>query len=243
MAKQAGIIHFRGTLDGITYYTLNGVPVARRVSGFTKESNRHSPKMERARENSSEFGQASRVKKVFQDSLRPFFGNQKDGALHARMMSLFMQLKDCDPVSVRGQRRVGMGLQTPEGKQLLTSFGFTNQLLVLPEAVYDEATYTYSVDGLPVAALDYRNGATHLEVRLGIVLLDFETPGATLFASTPVYVAKEAPVAALSLTPTVVPTGAGMPIAVLWHRYGQEVNGTFYPLKDKAVYGLQVLAC
>jgi hypothetical protein len=241
MAKQVGIIKYVGNLDGITHYKLNGMDIARRKSGFTKEAIKNSPRMDRVRDNNSEFGNTSSVKKIFKDSLRPFFGNQKDGTLHSRMMSLFMQIKDCDSTSVRGQRRVAVGLQTTEGKQLLKRFDFTSHPLDLRNGVYDASSFTYTVSSPGLPDLSYRNGATHLELILGVLVFDFENLKATLFRSDPIRIAKEVSLANFSLTPALTPTGNGMQIALLTHQYLQEVNGEFYPLKDKVVYGMKVL--
>jgi hypothetical protein len=241
MAKQTGALKYKGTLNGITHYKLKGVHVARAQSGFTKEAIRNNPRMYKIRENNSEFGNTSTVKKIFKNSLRPFFGSYKDGTLHTRMMSLFMQVKQCDATSDRGQRRVAIGLQTVEGTQLLKQFDFTPHTLDLRYSVYDAAGFSFTVNSPGLPELSYKNGATHLEVTLGIVVLDFDKLEAKLFASVPIMIAKEAPLTDFSLTPAEAPFGDGVRIAVLMHRYLQELNGKLYPLKDKVVYGLKVL--
>ncbi|WP_445452736.1 hypothetical protein [Flavobacterium sp. 25HG05S-40] len=241
MAKQSGIIKLKSSLDGLSFYILNGEYVVRKPGGFTRDAIKNSPKMDRVRDNNTEFGTTSSVKKLFKDSLRPFFGNQKDGTLHSRMMSLYMQIKDCDRTSVRGARRVAIGLETTEGKELLKRFAFTPHSLDLRNGVYDASDFTFTVNSPGLSALPYLNGATHLELILGIVVLDFDNLKAHLFSSASISIAKETPIPDFSLTPTEHPTGSGMRIAVLTHRYLQEVNGALYPLKDTMVYGLQVL--
>ena len=193
MAKQTGIIKLKGTIDGLIFYKLNGVDIARRQSGFTKEAIKNSPRMDRVRDNNTEFGNTSSVKKIFKDSLRPFFGNEKDGTLHSRMMSLFMQIKDFDSTSVRGKRRVAIGLQTIQGQQLLKRFDFTPYPLDLRNGIYDAASFTCTISSPGLTALSYPNGATHLELTLGIVVLDFENLKARLFQSEPIRIAKKMP--------------------------------------------------
>ena len=90
MAKSKGIISLVGTIGGINFYMRNGKVVARMAGGgFTTQSIKKGKNMERVRENGSEFGHCSRVKKVFKDCLFPFFGMQKNEDLHTRMMQLF----------------------------------------------------------------------------------------------------------------------------------------------------------
>lgn len=241
MAKQIGTIKLKGKIGGISFYMLNGEPVARQAGGFTREAIKNSPRMDRIRDNNTEFGDASSVKKIFKDSLRPFFGSQRDRMLQSRMQSLFMQLKDCDLISERGSRRVGIGLQTQEGKQLMTQFDFTPHSLRLRKSTYDASTLTYTVDGFDSGELNYRNGATHLELFYAVVVIDFGAKKAKLFAADTVVITKASLMNGFTLSPAVQPEGNGTYITVLLHRYLQEVNGTLYPLKDKAVYGMRVL--
>ena len=41
MARYKSILQFRGSLDGLVFYQLNGVPVVRKKSGFDKNSFMH----------------------------------------------------------------------------------------------------------------------------------------------------------------------------------------------------------
>lgn len=242
MAKQIGIIALKGTINGVNYYSSKGKAFMRKSGGgFKSEAIKKDPNMVRVRETYAEFGNTSKVKKIFRTTLLPFFGNQKDETLHGRMMQLFLQIKDCDLTSERGKRQVGLGLLTAEGQQLLTSFEFTPHPLVLSTGVYDASSFTYGVTALDPSDLRYRNGATHLELRLGVLVFDFEELQATLFSSVPLVLAKAMPPTHFSLAPTTTPSGAGIRITVLGYRYLQELNGRFYPLKDKMVYGLKVL--
>lgn len=242
MAKHKGIIQPTGTLFGVNFYMRKGKPVARKAGGgFNAKSIKKSPTMVRVRETYIEFGNTSKVKKLFRTSLLPFFGNHKDETLHSRMMQLFIKIKDCDPTSRRGERQFGLGLQTEEGKKLFTSFEFTPHPLALLKDSYNTDIFTYTVNSLHQAELQFSNSATHLELRMGVLIFDPEQLTTKLFTSEPLLAAKDNLPADFSLTPTEVPTGDGIYISVLGHRYVQEVNGTFYPLRDKMVYGLRVL--
>lgn len=42
MAKQIGTIKLKGKLGGISFYLLNGEPVARQAGGFTREAIKNS---------------------------------------------------------------------------------------------------------------------------------------------------------------------------------------------------------
>ena len=242
MARQEGLLRLNGTLEGITFYYLNGKPVARKAGGgFTRKAIKTSAAMVRVRETASEFGQCSRVKKVFKNALFPFFGKGRDADLHTRTLQLFLAIKDCDVVSERGKRTVAQGLLTAPGRKLLEDFVFTEMAVPYSRAAYDTSTHQLELDLLAQEALAFGSGATHLEVCFGVLVFDFEGLIATLYPSEVVRVAADAVGGSLTLAPTTPPTGEGMQFAVVSYRYVQEVNGAFYPLKDGKGFGVRVL--
>lgn len=242
MAKQVGIIPLVGTIDGVNFYMRKGKAVARKAGGgFTGKAIKNSANMERVRENNSEFGHCSRVKKLFKDSLFPFLGKQRNEELQGRLMQLFIGIKNADLVSKRGQRQVALGLQHADGKSLLTGFCFTSFNLPTENGFYDVATTTYTFTEFAPKSLKFVTGATHLELQLGAVVLDLEAMKATLFSSDAVRVLKNGAPQAISLT-TVIPNDAsGYKIAVLHYRYLQDVNGVFYGFHEQKGFGLMVV--
>lgn len=242
MAKQESIVQFTGTLGGINFYFRKGVPVARKAGGgFNGKAIKKSPKMVRVRENNSEFGTSSRLKKVFSDCLKLYFGKRRDVTLHGRLMRLFLDIKDCDLLSERGKRSVGLGLQTDVGKKLLTSFEITAMPFPVLEMVYTSSSYTLVISKLFKSTKTRPKGATHLELCLGVVVMDFEAKNAILFKSAVVLVPQGVYDVALTLVPNELPVGVGVQIPVLFFAYVQEVNGVVYPLKDADCFGMRVL--
>ena len=241
MAKQIGILSLVGTIDGINFYLRNGKIVARKAGGgFNGDMIKKAPSMVRVRENASEFGHCSRVKKVFKDVLFPFFGKQTDGALHGRMMRLFTAIKDCDTVSRRGQRRVDLGLQTLKGKQWLSSFAFTTLASPIRKGIYDASSQSYQIASMH-DELAFPHGATHLELTYGVVHFDFTTLTASLCSCPVLRVAQHEALSNHTFAPTELPEANETAIAVVGYRYVQEVNGSFYALKGVSAFGLEVV--
>lgn len=150
MATQKGIIPLVGTIGGINFYFRKGKAVARRAGGgFNGKAIKSKPSMVRVRENNSEFGDCSRVKKAFRIALTPFLSRYKEGTLHGRMMQLFQGIKDCDTSSVRGSRKIGVGITTVAGFALFKKFQFTPKCdvsVVVPmNGIYDAVACVYSV--------------------------------------------------------------------------------------------------
>lgn len=242
MAKQVGIVPFVGTLNGINFYMRKGKPVARRAGGgFTGDAIKKDPSMVRVRENNTEFGHCSRVKKLFKDSLFPFLGKQRNEELQGRLMQLFVKIKDADLISERGKRQIGLGLEHAEGKALLDGFCFTPFCLPTDNGFYDAATTTYTLNGFAPKDLKFISGATHFELQFGIVVLDLLGLKARLFNSDVVRVPKKGTAQNLSLG-TVVPAAAGgIRIGVLHYRFSQEVNGVFYGFQEQKGFGVKVV--
>lgn len=124
MARYKSILQFRGSLDGLVFYQLNGVPVVRKKSGFDKNSFKTKDNYARVRENSSEFGHFSKVGKMLRHAVRPFSEKSGNQFLYQSFAKLMTHIKDLDSYSDRGQRSVAQGLKTEAGKKLLGNFVF-----------------------------------------------------------------------------------------------------------------------
>lgn len=242
MAKQVGIMPLVGTIEGINFYMRKGKLVARKAGGgFTKDTIKKSASMVRVRENNTEFGHCSRVKKLFKDSLFPFLGKQRNEELQGRLMQLFIQIKNADLVSERGKRQIGLGLEHPDGKALLDGFCFTPFCLQTDNGFYNATTTTYTLNGFAPKNLDFMAGATHFELQLGVVVLDLVELKATLFSSEVVRVPKNGGVQDICLPVAVPAEASGFRIAVLHYRFSQEVNGGFYGFQEEKGFGLKVV--
>ncbi|MFY0481069.1 hypothetical protein ACI6PS_00575 [Flavobacterium sp. PLA-1-15] len=242
MAKQVGIVPFVGTLDGINFYMRKGKPVARKAGGgFNGSAIKKCASMARVRENSTEFGHCSRVKKLFKDSLFPFLGKLRNDELQRRLMQLFLKIKDADKVSERGKRQIGAGLEDVAGKALLDGFCFTSFCLPTENGVYDATASAYTLHSFAPKKLEFKTGATHFELQFGVVVLDLVEHKAMLYKSEVIRVDKDGAVEDVVL-PVVVPKGVnGVRIAVLHYRFSQEVNGDFYGFQEQSGFGLKVV--
>ncbi|KGO89897.1 hypothetical protein [Flavobacterium suncheonense] len=246
MAKQKGILPLSGTLEGINFYYRKGVPVARKAGGgFTGKAIKNKPSMVRIRENNTEFGDCAKVKKQLRLALYPFLKDYKETTLHGRLMRMLQEVKNCDPVSERGQRKVGLGLQTPEGQKLFQDFAFTAPHsaadLLGGVLAYDSATFTLTVSDWTVQTVAFPAGATHVEILFGVLDFDFDRLTASLQLSAPLVLAKTTTATFFTLSPETAPELSGTPIAFVGVRFYEEVNGRLFGLKGVAGIGLDCL--
>jgi len=246
MAKQKGIVALEGTLGGISFYMRKGKAVARAAGGgFNGEKIRKSPSMVRVRENATEFGFCSRVKKAYRLGLMPLLGHYKEPTLHGRMMQLFQQVKACDLVSARGQRRVSLGVQTPSGGLLMRSFSFTPQCTILNvvpmTGVYDAVAGSYSVGALDSSKVVFPKGADHLALQLGVYGFDFEQLVSSLALSEPQFITKDSGLHSFTLAVAALPAEGLLRFGYLKLQFYQEVNGELYALKEADSLGVMSL--
>lgn len=246
MAKQKGLFPMQGTLGGVTFYTLNGKPIARMAGGgFNGEAIKHKPSMQRVRENGSEFGHCSRSNKAFRMAIRPFYEHFKFTSLHSHLMQLFTQLKDLDTLNPRGKRQVALGLQTNAGKALLKAFHYTPlctlKTVLLFAPVFDASHFSLRYDAMAFSTLKFPKGATHLKLLYGVLDFDFETMQAQTYTANPVFMDADFTDSPLLLEPTQTPMVQHTGIAVLGMRLYQRMDGVLYPLEDERFVGFYVV--
>ena len=175
MARQKGIIKLSGTLGDINFYVINGKAYARKAGGgFNGQAIKTKESMQRVRENGSEFGHCSRVKKEILGSFSPYFTKGERG-FHSNCMSLFLKLKDFDNISKRGQRRMNLGLQSIEGKRLFKDFPFGKPIEIL-DALALKWKFKEAEQRLDLPYFDgsgYRNLSIMTELKFSLFLVDF----------------------------------------------------------------------
>lgn len=245
MAKQAGVLKLEGTIGAINlYHSKNGGYLAREIGGGFSKKHRKMETFVRTMENASEFGHCSSTKKHFRIALAPFLCVRKDGELHGRMVQLFTRLKKLDFINRRGDRRIGRGLETPSGLNLLRNFVFTpscNVMQVLAASgEFDFNTRAFSVTNFDIKNVSFPSGATHLALTIGLLHFDFDTLKYQLKTSVPFYIDQNYGGSSFQMN-VDLPEVDGVSIAVLGMKFYQEVDGTFYLFRNANSVGVEVL--
>lgn len=246
MANQKGIITLEGNLAGINFYIRKGKPVARKAGGgFTAKAIKNKSSMIRVRENNTEFGHCSKVKKQLRLALLPFLQMHHDPGLHGRMMRMLQEVKNYDTVSERGQRTVFMGLQNTMGCKLFTSFAFTTARNVKNtlhcECIYNSENFTLTLDRFDIKKVAFPLAATHLEIRFGVLAFDFAMLTHTLHESIPLLLDQNASDSTISFTLPTIPETNMTLLAFCGLRFYQEVSGDMYALKGDTMVALECL--
>lgn len=247
MAKVKGIVSLKGTIGGVTYYKTKYGQIAREAGGgFNGEAIRTKASMRRVRENGSEFGKCSKTNKLFRTAVSVFHEHYKFVGLHGHLMRLFTQIKDLDTVSPRGQRHVGIGVQTEAGKSLLRQFNYTPESQLEKFFPYqpifhaNESLFRY--DSIDMKKVKFAKGATHLKLLCGVLDMDFTNMVYQRYTADPVLIDQNFSGGTLELPLNNLPEIQHLGIPVLGIRLYQKVGGVLVPLKDEKYVSLKVLA-
>ena len=179
MARQIGPIPLSGTIGGINFFNIDGKNYARLAKQQSKRRFKEDASYERSRENSSEFGRASKAAALFRRVFKSHSKQFTDMHYAKRTVNIMMAIRKLDNKSVRGERSISAGLLRAEGRALLDGFNFHPstflQAIVLKAYMADVAHGVVSFTDL-VTERDFvvPRFATHVELLVVHAVIDFE---------------------------------------------------------------------
>lgn len=174
MAKAKGLLKITGKLGNLVFYELNGKLVVRERYGPSLETQDANPKFRAFQHQSSEFSQVSRASKLLRDGFRSLAHGVADTTYHSRMNEVLNRVKNLDVIHEKGQRTVQAGLETPEGRALLSGFE-CNRYASLPSEIRKAAKLASSTGQFHLSAFDFNPAEKWLpEVYLQWLKVDFE---------------------------------------------------------------------
>lgn len=142
MATYKSIVELNGKIGDLVFYTLNGKPVVRRKSGFSKEGFRENPNYRKVLQNSTEFGHCSKSGKLLRLEIQKYIGDCGDKYLYQKFAKVMTQIKDLDTQSEKGKRNIEIGLQHLEAVELLKNFKFGNYETLNQMVISGNAMFT-----------------------------------------------------------------------------------------------------
>ncbi|MDB5273753.1 MAG: hypothetical protein JWO58_2120 [Chitinophagaceae bacterium] len=246
MAKQNGILKFRGTIDDLNFYQSQDGQLVRKKTSVDAARIASDPSFIRTRENGAEFGAAGKAGKIIRDALKPLMADVADNRVTSRITKLMSDIRKLDKTSVRGKRTPAIGLQSAEGKALLKGFNFNIDAVlssVLSTAfTVDTATGVITLQPIvPLNDILFPPAATHLVISGGFANVDLASGvyelQQTSTPSTPI----DAQTLNITLNPPAVPAGTGTKLFLLKIEFFQNVNGADYSLNNGAYNALSIV--
>jgi hypothetical protein len=240
MARQTGILKFKGALGGLSFYEHKHYGMlVRKSNPVTAERMRRDPAFQRTRENSSEFGRTSKAAKLLRHALLGFLQEVGTGFLDNRMMKHMLDIKNKDLVNPRGQRCPGEALRA--NPALLGGFELhaTQSLerVVNQAPVVNTSLGTIGWSGLTMQAAPAK--ATHARLTAFRGRIDFRNGTQDIRISESKTIALDNQPVDMTLH-TEQPKGAtGIEIWGVKLVFLQEINGQLYTLNTGAAKLLQ----
>lgn len=246
MAKQAGIIKLKGTIDDISFYRSADGHLARAKGGIDKNRILNDPAFQRTRENGSEFGTAGRGGKLLRTAFRNQMQHAKDRRVVGRLTKQLLAVIKTDATNDRGLRTIENGtMELLQGFDFNSNAPFGTTFYAGYSAQYDRPTGAASVAieaFSPSIRIAAPGGTTHFRLSLGAAELDFpnmqfvySTDNTGIIPYDPV----EIPASSISLSLTAA---SSLPVVqVIGVEFFQFVNGAYYPLKNGANNALAII--
>ncbi len=246
MARQTGLMKYKGKLGGISHYKTQDGHLAREAGGVSAERIANDPAFVRTRENGAEFGASAAAGKTLRTALFSMLNTAADNRVVSRLTQVMTDIKNLDATSARGLRNVGVAIALPAAKLLLKGFNF-NIRAILSSVLYNPYTVNTStgvinINGLvPIDEISFPPGATHVTFKGAWARINFATGAVQVFQSNVVNMPINAVSNNVVLTPTGTPTGAGTDIFLLQIEFFQLVNTIQYSLKNGAHNSLAIV--
>jgi len=237
MARVEGIVRFKGSLGGISFYKSKDGYVARSKGGPDKKKISNDPAFERTRENTTEFGKCVKCASIIKQVTVSLNKNSKDHRMTSRLNAVMFALKELDNINPRGQRAVATGIATLAGKELLKGFEFNknarlNSVLKKPYTL-NTNNGAVQINNLKTDEdIVFPQGATHVCLTSGWARINFVTGEKEFAVSNTTYLARGAAQQTVTLTPNALLPINGTDIFVLQLRFVQEIGGVQYELHN-----------
>lgn len=239
MAKFDGIFEIKGTLQGMSFYKSKDGMLIRKKGGVDKSRIKNDPAFQRTRENGSEFGHNAKMGQLMRKSVANLLSLAKDYRVSSRMSQAMSQVKNLDFDSARGERKVWIGMESAEGKQVLRGFDFNlnspfNSVFRSQYAL-DTVTGTVTIANFnPATNLSLPQGASHASFSVSVASVDFELENyGTTYSPKENFALVDGSLD-LTLTPSGIPGGTGSTFFYFLIEFFQELNGVQYPLKNNS---------
>ncbi len=247
MARYDGIFDIFGTLKGMTFYKTKDGVLIRTKGGVSKQRIKNDPAFQRTRENGTEFAHSAQTGQLVRKSVGHLLKKAKDRRVTSRLLKVMSDIKNLDSTSVRGARKVELGMVTPEGKQAIKGFDFNidAKLSTVLRQTYTNDTLTGEVtlaDFEPQNSLELPEGTTHVSLRSAVSRIDFVSGDYVTIQSPETNLAIDAAPQTITLDPGGMPPGTdGFLFFYVWIGFFQDINGVQYPLKNHIFNVLHLL--
>ena len=247
MAKQLGMVNFRGSIGDMTYVKTEDGYHVRRKSSLDKARVLTDKKFAGSRRASTEFGAAATYGKLLRTAVLGTLRNEGDSKLHSRMLKFMYDILKTDTASAHGKRRPDLGrFEMLSGFEFNIKNELVRTLLVQYRAHVDRAAGEAVIEFPafePREDLLVPEGATHFKCLSAAAELDFKRNKLSVTTAESEYFAVRAnEIAPFTLSQHFSPAGTLPVILVLGIRFYDLVNGNYNQLHADDFNAVRIVA-
>lgn len=246
MARQKGVIKFKGSLGDVTYYKSKDGYLLRERGGVDAQRIANDPNFQRTRENAAEFGRASKSGQLLRNAFRSYYKSYADSRMVTRLASLLLKVIKTDNINPRGERNVVDG-----NLSLLTGFEFNirgklSTTFYAPyTALINRETGKMSLNISPFVPETYISapgGTTHFSIVSVAAEVDFNNEKFEVDSTkTTILPWNNVETAAIEHENTVTAESENPLFFALGIEFYQEVNEEMYPLRNGSFNSLALI--
>jgi hypothetical protein len=246
MAKQVGEIRIKGTIDGISFYPSVFGDLVRMKGGVSRKRFKKDPAFQQARENSNEFGMASKYGKLFRTELQELMLNASDPRISLRINQLMVKLKELDTTGTPGARNPWVGCNSPLSRDLLKNFCFRlssmEYRLLHPDInIHFSNGTTVFHQFCPRTHLTYPTGTTHITITAAFGSIDLISNTLKVTKSNPIQLSIDDVYEELWLIPLGTQTTDGTKLYFLKIEFLTQANDNMNPLQNGEYDSLRIV--
>ena len=246
MARQKGLIKLHGTMGDISFYRTKDGYMAREKGGISAERIQNDPKFQRTRENGAEFGRAGKAGKLLRGSIQGLLRTAADNRMVSRLTKEMVKVIQMDATNPRGQRNVIDGeAELLEGFEFNINGKLSTSISAPFIPTIDRTTGDMILNinpFIPAENLVSPSGSTHYKIVTAAMDINFESGAyASETNETALKPIDTVLTEALQLSNNLNPDSTNPLFLVLGINFYQEVNGTFYEMKNGAHNALQIV--
>jgi hypothetical protein len=187
MAKNIGIIKFTGKLGGLSGRDTPFGNVIQTPGGFKGDRIKTEDRYEKTRQLYTEFGKCATLASLFKRNLDFYLKLLPDPYVYNHIQKWMTAIKECDVTSPKGEKTVGKGLMTDEGKLLFSQFSFNRKRRFgfggTTGYHADMETGTLIFHSFDTSRIRFPAGAKSMGLQFVMLRIDFENANCSLSSS------------------------------------------------------------
>ncbi|MCL6261591.1 hypothetical protein M3O96_21000 [Aquiflexum sp. TKW24L] len=242
MARQTGIIRFKGQMGGLDFYQSEGVDMVRNKTGPTTKQFKNSKAFERSRQASNDFGTAGSLAGKLKHAIIYMYGKTLNPHINSKLTGIFSSVLAKDPIHQRGERKLFYGdVSKLVGVNFTANTNLRSTLGRLPVLSEKEKGKSFHFDfgGMHTPPFSEAAGHRLYQVILALVSLSEDAEHVVVWQESEILEAGQSPAVLGEMELSFATTQSQKVIlGIVGIKFIDIVNGQTYSLKESGAIGV-----